>query len=207
VFRLSTKSRSDLGGLVRSDARRNRERVLAAAEEVLAAEGLSASMRTIAERAGVGLGTIYRHFPTQQALYREIVLDWRRRLLADAADLQSTSDPGAAFFAFATRLVERTTQMKALVLAISEADGAREAWNPAASDDERLRGDTRAALQALLTRAQRAGAVRADLRLAELQALLNAACLAAVHTGWTDELRDRALAVMFDGFRPRPMNP
>jgi AcrR family transcriptional regulator len=154
----------------------------------------------------VGLGTIYRHFPTQQALYMEIVLGWRRRLLADAADLQSTSDPGVAFFSFATRLVERTTQMKALLLAISEADGTREALDPTA-EDERLRSDTRAALEALLTRAQRAGAVRADLRLAELLALLNAACLAAVHTGWTDELRARALAVMFDGFRPRPMHP
>jgi AcrR family transcriptional regulator len=191
---------------VRSDARQNRERVLAAAEQVLAAEGLSASMRTIAEHAGVGLGTIYRHFPTQKALYREIVLGWRRRLLADAADLQSTSDPGVAFFAFAARLVERTTQMKALLLAISEVGDTREVSDPRA-EDERLRKDTRAALEALLTRAQRSGAVRADLRLAELLALLNAACLAAVHTQWTDELRDRALAVMFDGFRPRPMNP
>jgi AcrR family transcriptional regulator len=196
----------DLGGRLRSDARRNRERVLAAAEEVLAAEGLSASMRTIAERAGVGLGTIYRHFPTQEALYREIVLDWRRRLLADAAALRSAPDAGDAFFTFATRLVERTTRMKALLLAISDADGVREVSDPT-GEDERLRGDTRAALQALLTRAQRAGAVRADLRLAELLALLNAACLAAVHTGWTDELRDRALAVMFDGFRPRPTSP
>jgi AcrR family transcriptional regulator len=191
---------------VRSDARRNRERVLSAAEEVLAAEGLSASMRTIAERAGVGLGTIYRHFPTQEALYREIVLDWRRRLLADAADLQAAPDAGAAFFAFATRLVERTTQMKALLMTLSDGDGIGAVSDPA-GEDERLRGDTRAALQAMLTRAQRAGAVRADLRLAELLALLNAACLAAVHTGWTDDLRERALAVMFDGFRPRPTNP
>jgi AcrR family transcriptional regulator len=188
------------GRAMRSDARRNRERVLAAAEEVLAAEGLSASMRTIAERAGVGLGTIYRHFPTQEALYREIVLNWRRGLLADAVDRLSAPDPGAAFFAYAAHLVERTTRMKALVLAISAGDDP--AWNEDRDEDAKLRGETRAALDALLSRAQRAGAVRADLRLEELLALLNAACLAAVHTGWTDELRDRALAVMFDGFRP-----
>jgi AcrR family transcriptional regulator len=191
---------------LRSDARRNRERVLSAAEEVLAAEGMSASIRTIAERAGVGLGTIYRHFPTQEALYREIVLAWRRRLLADAADLRSTPDAGVAFFTFATRLVERTTQMKALLLALSDGDGIREVTD-LTGEDERLRGETRAAMQTLLTGAQRAGAVRADVALAEVLALLNAACLAAVHTGWTDELRERALAVMFDGFRPRPTDP
>jgi AcrR family transcriptional regulator len=189
---------------MRSDARRNRARVLAAAEDVLAAEGLSASMRTIAERAGVGVGTIYRHFPTQEALYWEIVLAWRRGLLVDAADRLAEPDPGAAFFSFAAHLVERTTRMKALVLAISEAGGAPQ--SEAGDEDAKLRDETRAALEALLTRAQRAGAVRGDLRLAELLALLNAACLAAVHTGWTDELRDRALAVMFDGFRP-PSRP
>lgn len=186
---------------MRSDARHNRERVLAAAEEVLAAEGLSASMRTIAERAGVGLGTIYRHFPTQEALYREIVLDWRLQVLADATDRLSAADPGAAFFAFAASLVERTTRMKALALAISEAGDAPH--NGDGDEDAKLREETRAALETLLSRAQRAGAVRADLQRAELMALLNAACLAAVHTGWTDELRERALAVMFDGFRPR----
>jgi AcrR family transcriptional regulator len=182
---------------MRADARRNRERVLAAAEEVLAAEGLSASMRTIAERAGVGLGTIYRHFPTQEALYRDIVVDWRRRLLTDNADLLSATDPGAAFFAFCAHLVERTTRMKALVLAITEAGIEPDA------DDEQLRSDTRTMLESLLARAQAGGAVRADLRLPELLALLNAACLGAIHTGWTAELRERALAVMFDGFRPR----
>jgi len=195
---------------MRSDARRNRERVLAAAEEVLATEGMSASMRAVAERAGVGLGTIYRHFPTQEALYLEIVLDWRRRLLTDAADLSTAPDAGVAFFAFATRMVERTTRMKALVLAIAQVDGTPDAvpalaGSPdAAAEDARLRGETRAAMEVLLTRAQDAGAVRADLRLAELLALLNAACLAAAHIGWTDDLRERALAVMFDGFRPRP---
>jgi len=195
---------------MRSDARRNRERVLAAAEEVLATEGMSASMRAVAERAGVGLGTIYRHFPTQEALYLEIVLDWRRRLLTDAVDLSTAPDAGVAFFAFATRMVERTTRMKALVLAIAQVDGTPDAvpalaGSPdAAAEDARLRGETRAAMEVLLTRAQDAGAVRADLRLAELLALLNAACLAAAHIGWTDDLRERALAVMFDGFRPRP---
>ena len=195
---------------MRSDARRNRERVLAAAEEVLATEGMSASMRAVAERAGVGLGTIYRHFPTQEALYLEIVLDWRRRLLTDAVDLSTAPDAGVAFFAFATRMVERTTRMKALVLAIAQVDGTPDAvpalaGSPdAAAEDARLRGETRAAMGVLLTRAQDAGAVRADLRLAELLALLNAACLAAAHIGWTDDLRERALAVMFDGFRPRP---
>jgi len=182
---------------MRADAQRNRTRILAAAEEVLAAEGLSAPMRTIAERAGVGLGTIYRHFPTQEALYQGVVDDWRRHLLAEARELLSAPDHGAAFYAFAGLLVERTTRMKALVHALAGA-------GVDATTDADLRRDTREVLGSLLARAQDAGAVRVDLRLPELLALLNAACLAAVHNPWSDELRERALGILFDGFRPRP---
>src|SRR5580692_11850773 len=77
MFRLSTRMRRAMSSQPRprrADAERNRERVLASAEAVLASDGLSASMRAIAARAGVGLATIYRNFPTQEALYQAIII-------------------------------------------------------------------------------------------------------------------------------------
>jgi glutamate/tyrosine decarboxylase-like PLP-dependent enzyme len=69
---------------MRADARRNRERVLAAAEEVFAERGAAASTEEVARRAGVGIGTVFRHFPTKEALYEAIVVRRLTRLLADA---------------------------------------------------------------------------------------------------------------------------
>ena len=77
----------------RADAARNRERVLASAEAVLARDGLSASMRAIAADAGVGLGTIYRNFPTQEALYQAIIVRRTEALIAEAAELAAHRTP------------------------------------------------------------------------------------------------------------------
>jgi AcrR family transcriptional regulator len=83
---------------MRSDARRNRERVLAAAIEAFAAEGLAVSVHEIARRAGVGTGTVSRHFPTKQALYEAIVLERVGQLVAHARSLSESLDAGEAFF-------------------------------------------------------------------------------------------------------------
>jgi AcrR family transcriptional regulator len=181
----------------RADAERNRERVLAAAEVVLARDGLSASMRAIAADAGVGLGTIYRNFPTQEALYQAIIIRRTRGLIAEAAELASAADPGNAFFGYFTRVVEHsmgTRDMTDLLV--------RAGIDPKSGLDG-IGDDMRHAVELLLGRAQRAGAVRPDLRMPELMAILTAACLAAEHSQWDAQLRSRTLAVIFDGLRPR----
>src|SRR5689334_14941444 len=89
----------------RSDALRNRARVLDAAEEVLAEQGLTARMDEIARRAGVGVGTVYRHFATKEDLWRAIVLARTDVLLAEAERLRSEADPAGAFFALFARIV------------------------------------------------------------------------------------------------------
>ncbi|MEW9549302.1 TetR/AcrR family transcriptional regulator [Nonomuraea sp. NPDC050783] len=177
---------------MRADAQRNRARVLEAAEQVLARDGLAASMREIAEVAGVGVGTIYRQFPTKEALYQAIVLDRQRRLVERAAELAGAPDPGEAFFAFFTRVVEDSTVKKVLVDALREAGIDPKAGLP----------DIRGAIAELLRRAQDAGAVRADVGMAELLALLSATSLAAQHNNWDADLRTRTLRVVFDGLRP-----
>ncbi|GAA2095889.1 TetR/AcrR family transcriptional regulator [Actinomadura alba] len=185
---------------LRADARRNRARVLQAAEVILARDGLSAPMRAIAQEAGVGLGTIYRHFPTQEALYQAIIIDRTRRLLAEADTLRATADPGTAFFEFLTRIVGDAEQKKALADVLTDAG-----IDPKAGLAD-IQRDMRHAIETLLADAQRSGAVRRDLELPELLALLGATYMAAERNRWSPELRGRTLALLFDAFRPRPGN-
>ena len=179
----------------RADAARNRERVLAAAEAVLARDGLSASMRAVAADAGVGLGTIYRNFPTQEALYQAIIVRRTRALVAEAAELAGAPDPGQAFFGYFTSVVEHAMRTKAIADLLARAGIDPKSGMAGVGDDMRH------AVGALLARAQQAGAVRPDLHMPELMAILTAACLAAEHSQWDAELRAKTLAIMFDGMR------
>jgi AcrR family transcriptional regulator len=181
----------------RADAARNRERVLASAEAVLARDGLSASMRAIAADAGVGLGTIYRNFPTQEALYQAIIVRRTKTLIAEAAELARAPDPGRAFFGYFSRVVEHAMRTKAITDLL-----VRAGVDPKSGIDGVGEG-MRNAVGVLLGRAQQAGAVRPDLRMPELMALLTAACLAAEHSQWDARLRAGTLAIVFDGMRPQ----
>ncbi|MER7208164.1 MULTISPECIES: TetR/AcrR family transcriptional regulator [Streptosporangium] len=180
---------------MRTDAQRNLARVLSAAEEVLTRDGLSAPMRAIAARAGVGVGTIYRQFPTKEALYQAIVVDRQRRLAEEARALAEAAEPGAAFFAFFARVVEDATPKKIFADALTEAGIDVKAATAGAHD---IRG----AVETLLVRAQQAGEVRREVEMPEILALLTAACLAAQHQNWDETLRTRALDVVFHGLRP-----
>ena len=180
---------------MRADAVRNRARVLAAAETVLARDGLDAPMRAIARQAGVGVGTIYRQYPTKEALCQAILADRMQRLAAQAGTLADAADPGQAFFAFFTSIVEDATTKKIFADALQEAGIDAKATEPDAAH-EVLR-----AIEALLTRAQRAGAIRDDVGMPELLGLLAGACLAAKQQRWDNPLRTRTLRVIFDGLR------
>jgi AcrR family transcriptional regulator len=184
------------GKRLRADALRNRARVLAAAEAVLARDGLAAPMSTIAREAGVGVGTIYRQFPTKEALYQAIMVSRMDRLARDADTLLTADDPGAAFFDFFERIVRDATGKKTFADALAAA-GLDPKAGTSSAGAEIVR-----AIEALLTRAQRAGAVRDDLRMPELLALLAATCMAAERNQWSAQLRGRALGIVFDGFRP-----
>src|SRR5215469_9258998 len=87
---------------LRADARRNRDRILQVAFETFAAEGLSVSVHEIARRAGVGTGTVSRHFPTKEALYEAIVLARVERLYSHAQTLKAEVPAEEAFFGLFT---------------------------------------------------------------------------------------------------------
>ena len=110
---------------LRADARRNRERILEVAREVFASEGLSVPIDTVAARAGIGVGTVYRHFPTKEALFAAIVTDRVEALGADARAALEDDDPGAALFGFLTTMAERSATDMALADAFAAAEIGR----------------------------------------------------------------------------------
>jgi AcrR family transcriptional regulator len=181
---------------MRADARRNQARVLEAAEAVFAANGLSTPVEEIARHAGVGVGTVYRHFPTKEALFEAILVRRFERLAEEADSLSSASNAGTAFFELFRRMVEEAAAKKAFADALARAGVDVKAATSAAGQ-ELLR-----ALGALLARAQRAGAVRDDVDLEQVIVVLVGACLAAEHANLDRGLQARALAIVFDGLRP-----
>ena len=152
---------------LRADARRNRERLLEVARDAFASEGMSVSLDEIARLAGVGPGTLYRHFPTKEALLGAVMHDRMRRLADEAAELCGAADPGTAFFSYVDRLAAEAGPKRDLFEAMASAGAG--AGQEVASAVE----DLRARLATLLGRAQGAGAVRTDIGPAELTALLS----------------------------------
>jgi AcrR family transcriptional regulator len=183
--------------VIRPDAARNRAKVLQAAEAVLDEQGLSARMDEIANRAGVGVGTVYRHFTTKEALYQAIVTSRVDLLLEQAARLQATATPEKAFFTFFAEIVADAARKKALTDALRGAGIEIKAQQT----DQQAR--MRAAITDLLHNAQRANAVRHDVDLPETLALLRGASMAAETGDYSGPILDRSLAVLFDGLRPQ----
>jgi AcrR family transcriptional regulator len=180
---------------LRADARRNRDRVLDAARAAFAAQGLSVPLDEIARHAGVGPGTLYRHFPTKEALIEAVVHDRLQGLAAEGAALRDAPDPGTAFFAFLDRLAAEAGPKRDLFDALASAGVEIGPAVTAAA------ADLRAQIAVLLTRAQRAGAVRTDIGSAELTALLSGMLFAMRSPAGTDQAL--VLSVFRDGLRPQ----
>jgi len=159
-----TSSASRTG--LRADARRNRERVLAAAHEAFAAEGPSVPLDEIARRAGVGAGTVYRHFPSKEMLFQAVVLDRIGWLTEQARARLGAADPGAVFFEFFDVVATHALLNKALCDALGTT-----ADEPVRVCADEI-GKFHDAFGELLSRAQAVGAVRMDVHADDLSALL-----------------------------------
>ena len=187
--------------VLRADAQRNLVRVLDAAREVFAEQGIEAPVTDIADRAGVGVGTIFRRFPTKDDLVVAVV-EQRTAQLIDAVDLAlESSDPGDAL----RRFMETAAAMH-----ISDV-----CWCDAGDTDLFARDGLRqlidilvGKLGELLTRAQTAGQVRSDVRALDLPVLLMAVAKSglmledAVPGAWK-----RYLGIVMDGLRPEAGRP
>lgn len=189
---------SDRGPLRRVDARRNRERIVAAAAEVFASSG-PISLEGIARRAEVGSATLYRHFPAREDLVEEVYRDQIRPLRDDAERLLDELDPPRALHAwmglFAEWAAERQGILETLV-ALSAS--GRFGTGPVC--DEVLRIVTR-----LLDAGADAGTLRTDVDPIDVSALLSGALSVAGAPAKQAQL-DTLLAVIVDGLRPREVS-
>ena len=179
---------------LRADAARNRARVLEVAYETFAAEGLSVPIDEIARRAAVGAGTVYRHFPTKEALFAAVIEDRMRHVVDGGRALLESDGPGEALFAFLRSVVlQWGATDRGLVEALAgfgvdfaSASGAEDAFL--------------AVLGELLSAAQEAGTARHDLDVRDVKAIL-VGCQAM--EAYNPAVADRLTGVVVDGLRVR----
>jgi AcrR family transcriptional regulator len=200
---MSTSGMDQAGGgrAQRVDARANRGRILDVAEEVFGKGGASASTEEVARRAGVGIATVFRHFPTKAALLQAVLVRRLDRLREQAEALLDTTDPGTAFFDFFRHLVTDAATKIAIAEALLDAGGDSDGEAAQASNG------LRRAVGTLLQRAQQADAVRDDVELPEVYILLVATSRATAHADLDDEVKARTLTIIFDGLAPHPNTP
>ncbi len=181
---------------LRADAQRNREHLLGVARRVFAVEGLEVPIDEVARQAGLGIGTVYRHFPNKEALFEAIVLDQLERFVDDADTLRDAKDPGQAFVDFLKKYSAAGAAKKDFLEALS-----RRGVDVMGGRGRKVVKRIRDSLGFLLSRAQRAGAVRSDVGVEEILALLHG--LAAANNRYAGPAAERARlwAVVLDGLR------
>jgi AcrR family transcriptional regulator len=182
--------------VTRADARRNRERVLNAADVVFGEHGGSASTEDVARAAGVGIGTVFRHFPTKEALLEAVYLRHLHRAAEELEALADNENPGAALAGFVARMVDRSRSKSVVADALSAGSTH---IDPSTSEIGQRLSE---ALAGLLDRAQRAGAVRPDIGVPGLIALIVGASRAADYSGWDPGVHEQILTVILDGLHP-----
>jgi AcrR family transcriptional regulator len=179
---------------LRADAVRNRARVLEVAYEVMAAEGLSVPIDEIARRAGVGAGTVYRHFPTKEALFGAVIKDRLEQMVSTGRALLVSVEPGEALYSFVKEMVINSASDMSLAQAMAGYGVDIDVVAPEAEAQFLgLLGD-------LLAAAQRAGTARVDVTVPEAKALIVGA---QAIQGYNPAVAGRAVDMVLDGLRPR----
>ncbi|MCG7579945.1 TetR/AcrR family transcriptional regulator [Mycolicibacterium sp. OfavD-34-C] len=183
----------------RADAARNRESLLAAAEQEFAERGLSASVADIARRAGVAKGTVFRHFANKEDLIASIVCAHIAALTEAARRLSDAADPGIALLEFLTIAADRRQQHDLTFLqSASESD-------PRVTE---VRDELHSALGTLVGRAHQSGAIRSDVTETDVFLLMCAPVHVVENLAAPKPLLwKRYLAIIFDGLRPEGAHP
>lgn len=175
---------------MRADAVRNRARVIDAARSCMAGRGLEVQMEEIAKSAGVGVGTVYRHFPTKDELIDALAADRFARLAELADEAMEVADPWDAFVGFMRAAAAIQTDDKALSeVLVSRPETMRRAAEGAGMRDRVGR---------VIGRAQEAGAVRADARPEDIPMVMCALAGAGNHPMSNPE---RYISLIIDGLR------
>jgi AcrR family transcriptional regulator len=188
--------------VMRKDARRNRERVLAAAAETFAEAGNEAQMDDIARRCGLGVGTLYRHFRTKDKLLEALLLDGLGRFLAAAQDSrEQAATPWDAFADFARAAAHMLVANRAL----KELTHDLATRSP---ELEEKRREVYELVAALVHDAQRSGELRADFSVDDLPILFSGLGATAAGDGaLVDGQTDRFVDIILDGLRAPGRTP
>lgn len=180
-------------GPKRADARRNRDRLIAAGREAFGEHGVQARLDDIARRAGVGPGTLYRHFPTREALLADVYRDEMEVRGKQAEELAAAYPPDEALAAFLRLQLDSIKNMRGLGAAVKAI---------LASDAETMaycRDTLYGALRPLLSNAQEAGLVRTDVQPPDVLRLVHGVAMACESA---PEQAGKLLSVVLDGLRP-----
>lgn len=186
---------------LRADARRNRELILRAARDAFAEEGATVALDEIARRAGVGAGTVHRHFPTKDALFTSIVTDSMLEHARRARELAAGDDPAAGLTVFFGEMVDSGQENRAITAALAGTDCDTWSTELASAGDVVLE-----ALAELLDQAQRTGRIRSDLTAKQVKALLVGVLAASDWLGGDATERRRLADMACAGFRPETEN-
>jgi AcrR family transcriptional regulator len=181
----------------RADAARNRDRVLEAAKAVFSTGGPDASLEAVAKRAGVGIGTLYRHFPTREALFEAVYRREVEQLSELAEQLKNEASPVEALRRWLRSNVEFVATKKGMAAALALAAHGMSELHAYSSD--RLGK----AIGALLDRAAAAGETRADIEPADVLRALVGMCYMNDQPGWQASV-NRLLDIFVDGLRVQP---
>lgn len=180
---------------LRADAARNRERVLAAARAAMTAGDLSLQLNELARQAGVGVGTVYRNFPTRQALLEALADDRFEQLLAEVE--AATAEPDA--WTALTRLTRAAVAMALAEPGLAEVMVTEEDAG-AGTTDRKRRLD--AATDNLLRRARQDGRLAAEVDAEDLRRLLCGVLHAAANSPEPEVAAERYLTILLHGLRP-----
>ncbi|MGQ4487631.1 TetR/AcrR family transcriptional regulator [Streptomyces sp. SAS_281] len=183
---------------MRADARRNYGRLLAEARTAFAEHGTDASLEDVARRAGVGIGTLYRHFPTRHALMSAVFQEAVTALITRSRELAGSDRPCAALVEWLGAIVTHAGEYRGLAQALMST------CRDESSALARCNTPLREAGSNLLTRAQSSGAVRPDVSIDDLMQLTNAIALAAEQSSDDPGLANRLLALTLRGLHPGP---
>ena len=185
---------------LRADARRNREAVLAAARERFGKCGLDCQMEDIARTAGVGVGTVYRHFPTKGDLIAALVTDRFRRLAERAEEALAQEDPWEAF----CDLMRHSAELQVRDRALSEFLSSQ----PQLGQHEAVQSGLADLTEELIAKAQRAGGMRKDAVIEDVPTLIcGLGAVTAGAAGNMPELNwERYVEIMLDGLRAPGVN-
>jgi AcrR family transcriptional regulator len=178
---------------MRADARRNYQRILEAARKVFADQGGGASLEAIAKQAGVGVGTLYRHFPKRIDVVEAVYRDDVDMLVSSAERGLTDPDPWGALEAWLRAYVDYGRTKRTFLNELHEVLEKNPDLKPAS------RQRISAACDSVLTRAQQAGVARTDIDGADLMQLVSPMCTSATLAA---DQGERLLAMILDGLRP-----